>query len=162
MSLPPVRNLGPDGYQQPALGDQQHHCQQLGGRRQCPGSGTRSLNPPGDAVVFEDTKSGVSPITVTLNIAVNPLSVTVSNSTKDYTISGSGGIGGGITFRANRAPGSSRWPAPTPIPAPPPSVPARCKWAAAGSTAAWRGTRSSPPACSNWAATATAAAWRGH
>lgn len=45
-----------------------------------------------DQVVFEDTLSGPSPITVVLNTTVHPSSVTVS-STKDFTIAG-GGIGG--------------------------------------------------------------------
>ena len=50
----------------------------------------------GDAVVFADAFSGTSPITVTLNSTVNPASVTVSNSTKSFTISGTGGIAGSI------------------------------------------------------------------
>jgi fibronectin-binding autotransporter adhesin len=48
----------------------------------------------GDAVVFEDTLSGASPITVTLNTTVVPANVKVDNSTKDYTITGSGAITG--------------------------------------------------------------------
>jgi autotransporter-associated beta strand protein len=48
----------------------------------------------GDRVIFEDTQSGASPITVTLNTSVSPGSVTVSNLTKNFTISGSGGVGG--------------------------------------------------------------------
>ena len=47
----------------------------------------------GDSVVLDDSSAGVSPITVTLNATVLPNSVTV-NSTKDYTLSGSGSIGG--------------------------------------------------------------------
>lgn len=46
-----------------------------------------------DTVVFEDTQSGSSPITVTLNASVVPPAVAV-NGSKNYTISGSGGIGG--------------------------------------------------------------------
>lgn len=46
-----------------------------------------------DSVVFGDSDSGPSPITVTLNTNVTPPSVTV-NSTKNYTITGSGSIGG--------------------------------------------------------------------
>ena len=46
-----------------------------------------------DSVLFEDTASGVSPITVTLNTDVTPSSVTFS-TTKNYTITGSGGING--------------------------------------------------------------------
>ena len=48
----------------------------------------------GSSVVFDDTASGASPITVTLNTTVNPLSVTANNSTKNYTITGSGSIAG--------------------------------------------------------------------
>ncbi len=51
-----------------------------------------------DAVLFEDTQSGGSPITVTLNSTVAPSSVTVSNNTKNYTISGSGAINGTASF----------------------------------------------------------------
>jgi autotransporter-associated beta strand protein len=47
----------------------------------------------GDSVLFEDTASGVSPITVTLNASVTPSAVTFS-TTKNYIITGSGGIGG--------------------------------------------------------------------
>ena len=50
---------------------------------------------PGDAVVFEDTQSGASP-TVTLNTNVNPGSVTANNSLKNFTLTGSGSIGGGV------------------------------------------------------------------
>ena len=48
----------------------------------------------GDRVIFEDTQSGASPITVTLNTSVSPGSAGVSNLTKSFTISGSGSIGG--------------------------------------------------------------------
>jgi autotransporter-associated beta strand protein len=48
---------------------------------------------PGDMVVFEDSQSGPSPITVTLNATVTPANVTATNS-KSYTISGGGGITG--------------------------------------------------------------------
>ncbi len=49
----------------------------------------------GSAVVFDDTASGSSPITVTLNTTVNPFSVTVNNTTnKSFTITGTGGIAG--------------------------------------------------------------------
>lgn len=47
-----------------------------------------------DAVLFEDSQSGSSPITVTLNNTVAPASVVFSNSTKNYTLSGSGTISG--------------------------------------------------------------------
>jgi autotransporter-associated beta strand protein len=48
----------------------------------------------GNAVQFEDTLSGASPITVTLNTVVNPAAVTANDSSKNYTISGTGGISG--------------------------------------------------------------------
>jgi len=49
----------------------------------------------GSAVVFDDSASGSSPITVTLNTTVNPFSVTANNSTnKSYTIKGTGGMAG--------------------------------------------------------------------
>jgi fibronectin-binding autotransporter adhesin len=47
----------------------------------------------GDSVLFEDTESGGSPITVTLNTRLTPASTTVG-ATKNYTISGTGGIAG--------------------------------------------------------------------
>lgn len=52
----------------------------------------------GDKVLFDDSASGSSPITVDLNTAVAPSSVVVSNSTKAYTISSTSGNGnmGGI------------------------------------------------------------------
>lgn len=46
-----------------------------------------------DSVIFQDSASGTSPITVTLNTNVAPLSVTAS-TTKNYTLTGPGGIGG--------------------------------------------------------------------
>ena len=48
----------------------------------------------GDSVLFNDTASGSTPITVSLNTAVSPASMVVSNNTKAYAISGTGGIGG--------------------------------------------------------------------
>ncbi len=48
----------------------------------------------GQAVVFDDSASGPSPITVTLNTIVNPLSITANNSSNQYTIGGSGSIAG--------------------------------------------------------------------
>ena len=50
----------------------------------------------GDNVVFSDAASGSSPV-VTLNTTVTPSSVT-NNSTKNYTISGTGGINGTGSF----------------------------------------------------------------
>ena len=57
----------------------------------------------GDSVIFDDSASGPSPITVTLNTVVNPLAVTANNTTnntsgKNYIISGTGGIGGSGGF----------------------------------------------------------------
>jgi fibronectin-binding autotransporter adhesin len=51
-----------------------------------------------DTVIFDDTSSGTSPITVTLNSTVSPVAIAVAG-TKDYIISGSGTIAGtaGIT-----------------------------------------------------------------
>ena len=51
----------------------------------------------GDLVVFDDTASGTSPISVTVNGTMTPTSTTV-NSTKDYTFTGSGGITGSGTL----------------------------------------------------------------
>ncbi len=48
----------------------------------------------GSAVVFDDSASGTSPITVSLNTTVNPLDVTANNSAKNYIISGTGSITG--------------------------------------------------------------------
>ncbi len=46
-----------------------------------------------DAVVFEDTVSGASPISITLNSPVAPASVTFATS-KNFTLTGTGGITG--------------------------------------------------------------------
>ena len=49
----------------------------------------------GGEVLFPDpTGFGLGPFAVTLNTSVHPYSVTVNNPTKDYTLSGSGAIGG--------------------------------------------------------------------
>jgi autotransporter-associated beta strand protein len=56
----------------------------------------RETNGIGDSVLFEDTVSGVSPITVNLNVNPAPASVTFSNNLKSYTLSGNGGISGAI------------------------------------------------------------------
>lgn len=48
----------------------------------------------GNAVIFDDTASGPSPITVTLNTVVNPLAVTANNTTNGYIITGTGSITG--------------------------------------------------------------------
>ncbi len=47
-----------------------------------------------DAVVLEDTHSGTGDRTITLNTAVSPASVTMTADSKNFTISGSGAIGG--------------------------------------------------------------------
>ena len=52
---------------------------------------------PGDAVIFDETYIS-SAQNVALNTVVNPASVTVNNSTYDYTIGGSGGIAGGASL----------------------------------------------------------------
>ncbi len=48
----------------------------------------------GKPVVFDNTASGTSPITITDNLTVQPSSVTFNNSTKAYVIQGSGTITG--------------------------------------------------------------------
>ena len=48
----------------------------------------------GSAVVFDDTASGGSPLTVTLNTMVNPFSITANNAAKNYAINGTGAIAG--------------------------------------------------------------------
>ena len=48
----------------------------------------------GSAVTFDDTASGSSPISVTLDTSVSPSSIIISNINKAYTISGSGSMGG--------------------------------------------------------------------
>jgi autotransporter-associated beta strand protein len=48
----------------------------------------------GDPVLFDDTASGASPIIVTNNILVSPLSISADNSAKSYVITGNGSIGG--------------------------------------------------------------------
>lgn len=48
----------------------------------------------GDAVILDDSASGSSPITITLDTTVNPLAVTANNMAKDYIITGTGSITG--------------------------------------------------------------------
>jgi autotransporter-associated beta strand protein len=50
---------------------------------------------PGEAVILDETYISASPA-ITLNTTVSPASVTVSNTIYNYTISGTGGIGGSI------------------------------------------------------------------
>ena len=53
----------------------------------------------GDAVVFDDSAAGPSPMTVTLNTMVNPLNLTFNNAAPtNYTITGSGGISGSASL----------------------------------------------------------------
>ncbi len=49
-------------------------------------------DPSFDQVVFDDTASGTSPITVTLNSTVTPVNLAANLTNKNYTISGSGGV----------------------------------------------------------------------
>ena len=51
----------------------------------------------GDIVFLDDTASGAAPITITQNTSVAPFSVTV-DATKNYVLTGSGGIGGGASL----------------------------------------------------------------
>ncbi len=57
----------------------------------------REANGYGDAVIFDDSASGASPIAVTLNTAVAPATVVV-NATKNYSLSGTGGINSGASL----------------------------------------------------------------
>jgi len=52
----------------------------------------------GDQVVLEDNVSGASPITITLNSTVTPSAFNVTNSSKNYTLSGNGNIQGAIAL----------------------------------------------------------------
>lgn len=56
----------------------------------------QEINSYGSAILLDDSASGSSPITITLDVPVAPRSIT-NNSTKDYTITGAGGgaINGG-------------------------------------------------------------------
>lgn len=47
-----------------------------------------------DRAVFDDSAAGSGPVAVTLGGAVSPQRVTFANATRDYTVSGGGGIGG--------------------------------------------------------------------
>jgi|GEM_PF-1123679 len=57
----------------------------------------------GNSTLFDDTATGAGPFTVTLNTTVNPTSVTVSNVTKNYTLTGTGNItgSGGLNKQGN-------------------------------------------------------------
>jgi autotransporter-associated beta strand protein len=52
----------------------------------------------GSQVVFDDTASGTSPITVTLNMIVQPSSVGANNTLKNFIIAGTGGIAGSASL----------------------------------------------------------------
>ena len=56
----------------------------------------------GDFVVMDDTASGNSPLTLTLNNSVAPTSVSI-NATKTYFLAGSGGIGGAAGIIKNNS-----------------------------------------------------------
>lgn len=47
-----------------------------------------------DRVVFDDSAAGSGPVAVTLGGGVSPQRVTFANASRDYTVSGGGGIGG--------------------------------------------------------------------
>ena len=51
----------------------------------------------GDAVLFDDTASGTSPVLVTLNTSVHPGVISAANVSKSYVISGTGSIDGSST-----------------------------------------------------------------
>ncbi|MDE3067939.1 MAG: autotransporter-associated beta strand repeat-containing protein [Verrucomicrobiota bacterium] len=54
----------------------------------------QEANGLGDSVLFDDTASGTSPIAITLDSTIVPAAVTFDNSTKDYTLNGTGDIAG--------------------------------------------------------------------
>lgn len=60
-------------------------------------TGAGAVCSDGAALIMDDTASGSSPVTVTVNQWVAPGSLTVSNATKDYTIQGAGGLAGAAT-----------------------------------------------------------------
>jgi fibronectin-binding autotransporter adhesin len=60
----------------------------------------------GDGVTFDDTASGASPFTVTLNTTVAPGSISVNNTTTSYVIAGTGSIGGGSTVLTKKGTGA--------------------------------------------------------
>ncbi len=68
------------------------------------GNAATYADPAFDQVVFDDTASGASPITVTLSSLVTPVSVTANLTNKSYTISGAGGsIAGSASLVKNGA-----------------------------------------------------------
>lgn len=56
----------------------------------------------GDFVILNDTATGSSPLTLTLNTSISPTSVTVSGA-KNYTLTGGGGLAGSGTLIKNDA-----------------------------------------------------------
>jgi len=59
----------------------------------------------GDTIIFNDSASGTSPINITLNTSVSPLSISAQNTTKSYTISGTGLIQGSTGLTVSGAGG---------------------------------------------------------
>ena len=63
--------------------------------------GTATNYVDGDFVVFDDTASGASPITVTLNSLFTPAGIMANLTTKNYTISGSSNFLGNAALTKN-------------------------------------------------------------
>jgi autotransporter-associated beta strand protein len=65
------------------------------------GTPTTYMEPsvPGDTVLFDDTATGTT--TVNLATTLSPSGITVNNSSKDYTFSGSGGLSGPTRLNKN-------------------------------------------------------------
>ena len=66
------------------------------------GTTTSYVNPL-DSVLFNDTPAGSGPFTVTNNSSFTPAFVTVSNVTKQYTLTGNGGLTGTTSLAKNGA-----------------------------------------------------------
>ena len=78
--------------------DRAGHKLELQHRRRVAGRGVgRGDLLPRLSVIFDDTAAGLSPLTVALNASVSPSSLTVSNATQTYLITGSGSIAGAAT-----------------------------------------------------------------
>ena len=81
------------------LGHQHHH--------QRPGATLSGQTPtvylqnavPGDPVLFDDAATGTT--TVNLTTILSPSGITVNNSSKDYTFTGSGGLSGPTRLNKN-------------------------------------------------------------
>lgn len=61
-------------------------------------NGAASTYADGDAVTFDDSASGTSPISITLNTTVNPGAMTSRNAAKTYVIAGKGTIAGSASL----------------------------------------------------------------